>query len=147
MSINAEVCSNNGCINANVNDPDPHAVGVKSLHHPKIVIIRSFVQDFLLDLLRVLINILRHLALVALLGGSERSESCTKLCLRLVLLLLLIYAIVLLCDVDLWAGQELAEVDRADNRQQRSVRHLGTWNIQVLSFVVKQEYADQWHND
>ena len=137
MSINAEVCSNNGRINANVNDPDPHAVGVKSLHHPKIVIIRSFVQDFLFYLLRVLIYILRHLALVALLGGSERSESCTKLCLRLVLLLLLIYAIVLLCYVDLRAGQELAQVDRADNRQQRSVRHLGTWNIQVLSFVVK----------
>ena len=117
MSINAEVCSNNGRINANVNDPDPHAVGVKSLHHPKIVIIRSFVQNLLLYLLRVLINILGHLALVALLGGSERSESCTKLCLRLVLLLLLIYAIVLLSDVDLRAGQELAEVDRADNRQ------------------------------
>ena len=145
MSIDAEVCSNNGYINANVNDPDPHAVGVKSLNHPKVVIIRSFVQDLLLDLLRVLIYILRHLALVALLGGSERSESLTKLCLRLVLLLLFIYAIVLLCDVDLWAGQELAQVDRADNRQQRSVRHLGTLNVQVLSIGIQHKDADNGH--
>ena len=69
MAVDAEVCSSYGSIHANVNDPDPHAVRVKTLYHPEVVLIISFFffQDLLLDLLRVLIHSLRHLALVALL--------------------------------------------------------------------------------
>ena len=67
MSVNAEVCGNNGSVYAHVNDPDPHAVRVKSLNHPLIMVWRSFFQDLLLDLLSVLVYTLGHLALVALL--------------------------------------------------------------------------------